>query len=69
MEDFAATDARVAVFEAEIEALRRNLAEYRDSLITEAVTGHLDVTRLSEAQMDESLDAVRHGERPEVLAG
>jgi hypothetical protein len=26
---------------------------YRDALITEAVTGKLDVTRLSEQQMDE----------------
>ena len=44
------------------------LAEYRDALITEAVTGQLDVTRLDRAQMEESVDAVRRGARPEVLA-
>jgi type I restriction enzyme S subunit len=44
------------------------LTEYRDALITEAVTGQLDVTRMSGAQMDECLAAVREGERPEILA-
>lgn len=52
----------------EIEAIQSALSEYRDALITEAVTGTLDVTRLGDAQLDESLDAVRRGERPEVLA-
>jgi type I restriction enzyme S subunit len=46
----------------------RDLGEYRDALISEAVTGQLDVAQLSEVQMDESLDAARQGERPEVLA-
>ena len=36
--------------------LRTTLAEYRDALITEAVTGQLDVTAVSDAQMDERLD-------------
>lgn len=49
-------------------ALARQIIEYRNALITEAVTGQLDVTRLSEAQLDESLEAVRQGEQPEVLA-
>jgi hypothetical protein len=44
------------------------LAEYQDALITEAVTGQLDLTRISDSQMEESLDRVRLGERPEVLA-
>lgn len=44
------------------------LSGYRDALITEAVTGQLDVTRLSESQMDECLNAARQGERPQVLA-
>lgn len=52
----------------EIEQLRASLSEYRDALITEAVTGQLDITGVSEARMDEALDAVRHGEQPEVLA-
>jgi type I restriction enzyme S subunit len=44
------------------------LAEYRDALITEAVTGRLDAHRLSGAQLGESRDAVRLSERPEVHA-
>ncbi len=44
------------------------LAEYRDALITEAVTGKLDVTRLSDSQVDESAQAAMEGERPEVLS-
>ncbi len=44
------------------------LAEYRDALITEAVTGQLDVTRLSDSQLDESAHAALEGERPEVLS-
>lgn len=52
----------------EVQAVARLLVEYRDALITEAVTGQIDVTRLSDAQMDQRLDTVRKGERPEVLA-
>jgi type I restriction enzyme S subunit len=63
--DQAASAPRAAI--AECDALEAQLHEYRDALITEAVTGQLDVTRLSEAQMEEDLDAVRQGERPEVL--
>lgn len=44
------------------------LAEYRDALITEAVTGQLDVSRLSDAQLDELAQAASEGERPEVLS-
>jgi len=42
-------------------------ADYRDALITEAITGKLDVTRLSE-QMDESAHAAMEGEQPEVFS-
>ncbi len=35
--------------------LRVGLAGYRDALITEAVTGRLDVTAVSDSQMDERL--------------
>ncbi|MEV4422749.1 hypothetical protein AB0L40_22645 [Patulibacter sp. NPDC049589] len=52
----------------EVEGLVQRLDEYRDALITEAVTGRLDVTKLSESRMAESLAAVREGERPEVLS-
>jgi len=44
------------------------LTEYRDALINEAVTGKLDVTTLSDAQLDESARAAIEGEAPEVLA-
>lgn len=53
---------------SDLKRLHRGLSEYRDALITEAVTGKLDVAKLSESQMDESLAAVREGERPEVLS-
>lgn len=36
-------------------SMRRRLAEYCDALITEAITGQLDVTAVSDAQMDERL--------------
>ena len=44
------------------------LSEYRDALVTEVVTGRLDITRLSDAQLDESAHATLEGETPEVLA-
>ena len=43
-------------------------ADYGNALITEAVTGKLDVTRLSEQQMDESAHAAMEGEQPEVFS-
>jgi type I restriction enzyme S subunit len=39
----------------------QRLDEYRDALITEAVTGQLDVHRTSEAEMDERLHAAAEG--------
>lgn len=47
--------------------VRERLAEYRDSLIHEAVTGKLDVTRVSERQMDERLHAAAEGRLDEVV--
>lgn len=44
------------------------LYEYRDALITEAVTGKLDVRKVSEQQLDESAHAATEGERSEVLS-
>jgi type I restriction enzyme S subunit len=52
----------------EIAAFEASLAEYRNALITEAVEGTLDVAQVSEAQIAESLAAVREGEPPEMLA-
>ncbi|MDP8907562.1 MAG: restriction endonuclease subunit S [Chloroflexota bacterium] len=40
---------------AVVEQMRACLAEYREALITEAVTGQLDVTAVSEQQMDERM--------------
>ncbi|PTL56139.1 restriction endonuclease subunit S [Paraconexibacter algicola] len=51
----------------ELHALLEGVDAYRDSLITEAVTGKLDVSKMSEARMEENLQAVREGEAPEVL--
>lgn len=36
-------------------ALTHHLTEYRDALITEAVTGQLDITAMSDSQMDERM--------------
>lgn len=41
--------------------LRRCLAEYRDALITEAVTGKLDPARVGEPEMEERMHAALEG--------
>jgi type I restriction enzyme S subunit len=46
--------------------LSNALTAYRDSLIHEAVTGKLDVTKLSDRQMDERLHAAAEGRLDEV---
>jgi len=58
----------VNALEARCDRLAGRLSEYRDALITEAVTGKLDVASLSDVQLDESAHAVLEGEEPEVLA-
>jgi len=52
----------------EADQLTLGLTEYRDALINEAVTGKLDVARLSEAQMEESLATFHEGGQSEILA-
>lgn len=52
---------------SELVRLEVVLIEYRAALIAEAVTGQLDVTKLSEQQLDESARAAVEGGRPEVL--
>jgi len=52
----------------ELDAMTLRLAEYRDALITEAVTGKLDVAKLAEARCEESAHAAMEGDRPEVLS-
>lgn len=58
----------VLALRSEIDKATSALTEYRDALITEAATGHLDMVKLSDTQMAERLAAVREGEQPEVLA-
>jgi type I restriction enzyme, S subunit len=41
--------------------IRARLTEYREALITESVTGQLDVTAVSDAQMEERAQAVAEG--------
>lgn len=48
---------RVMRLEATTADFRRRAEQYREALITEAVTGQLDVSRVGEAQMDERLHA------------
>jgi hypothetical protein len=48
--------------------LQRGLGAYREALITEAITGRLDVSKLTGSRMEESLVAARDAEPPEVLA-
>lgn len=52
----------------ELATMAEGLVEYRDALITEAVTGKLDLTKVSEQQLDESAHAAMEGDRPEVLS-
>ena len=44
--------------------LSERLDEYRDALITEAVTGQLDISSMSEAQLDERAHAAMEGAHP-----
>ncbi len=50
----------------ELMAMRQGLVQYRDALITEAVTGKLDISRLVGKQMGESGSAARRASRPGV---
>ena len=60
--------SRASTAEQELSDLAIGLRAYRDALITEAVTGELDVMRLTETRMAESIEVVRLRERPEALA-
>jgi type I restriction enzyme S subunit len=44
-----------------VSRLRRRLGEYRNAVVSEAVAGQLDVTAVSEAQMDERAHAAAEG--------
>jgi type I restriction enzyme, S subunit len=60
--------ASTAVLRDRLTAMTERLVEYRDALITEAVTGQLDVSQLSHAQLDESARAASEGEPSEVIS-
>lgn len=60
--------ARYVQVDSEVARLQTTLTEYRDALITEAVTGRLDVSAMGDQRMSESLAAVAEGEEPEVLS-
>lgn len=59
--EFAARSSQLIVVRAALSKLRRQLDDYRDALINEAVTGQLDVTAHSDAQMDERAHAAVEG--------
>lgn len=59
---------RLQTAAAEARGTRDVLAEYRNALITEAVSGRLDVSKLGASRMTECLAASREGGRPEVLS-
>lgn len=65
---FQAHRARARRLQDEMYGLVERLNEYRDALITEAVTGALDVSRVPEELLNESAHAVIEGQQPEVLS-
>jgi type I restriction enzyme S subunit len=65
---FDAGAVQLSRFQEVTGRLRKRVNEYCDALITEAVTGHLDVSRLTDTQLDESARAALEGEHPEVLS-
>jgi type I restriction enzyme S subunit len=62
----AQQDSRRAVV-GEADTLRQRLSEYRDALITEAVSGRLDVRHATDAQMEENLEDVKSAASVEVV--
>ncbi|MGI8701377.1 MAG: hypothetical protein ACR2JU_09260 [Nocardioidaceae bacterium] len=61
VDEFAIAQARCTSLLGATTELAARLAEYRDALITEAVTGQLDVTKMSDARMDERAHAALEG--------
>jgi type I restriction enzyme, S subunit len=59
---------RPARLAGELRELERGIGAYRNALITEAVTGRLRISQMSDTRMEESLHAVREGGAPEALA-
>jgi type I restriction enzyme, S subunit len=65
---FEAAKAATGRARAEISQSLAALSEYRDALITEAVTGRVDMSRLGEAQLAEAVHAASEGAGWEVVA-
>lgn len=63
---FADGTEPLASLRAAAQRMERLLAFYADALITEAVTGQLDVTRVSESQMDERAHAAAEWRLAEI---
>jgi hypothetical protein len=68
LERIAAAFRRSSEIRATVDRGSHTLDEYRDALITEAVTGQLDLPRLSDAQLRESAHIASEGARPGVLS-
>lgn len=66
--EFEARASVVDALDREIKELTDGLDAYFQGLVFESLTGGLNVGAVSDAQMVESLSAVREGERPEVLS-
>lgn len=67
-EEFGRRRRRVQQLTASYRSLVAALSEYRGALVTEAVTGEIDISKLSESLMAGSIAAVYPSEPPEVLA-
>ncbi len=59
--------AGVSESQASAAKFRQRLLDYRDSLITEAVTGALDVSSLTDQLLDDSTHAAIESHHPQVL--
>jgi type I restriction enzyme S subunit len=60
--------ASVHDLKSEATNFARLLGDYRDALTAEAVCGRLDVSRVADSQLEDSLEALAAGQPPEILA-
>lgn len=61
--------SRAESVSSEVDRLGALLTEYRDALIAEAVTGRLDVSRISERHAADAAREVVEGGQPEMVSG
>jgi type I restriction enzyme S subunit len=64
VEQLDSLSEKTAAIISTVALMQARLAEYRDALITEAVAGQLDVSRTSDAQMDERAYSALEGAAP-----